>query len=394
MLNGSAASDPMAYVEGAGLVLPGDPIPTGTVLDAIDDRISPDLRRSVEAMGISARHAAIADYPAYLRGDGVREFAFTSTDLATAAVERCLGGWAGDPDRIDLVIAVTNTADRPLPCLGYEVMARLKRRLPDGANVLNLQNMGCSSFLKAVEIAGAFLGQNPEKRVLIVVVEVLTGLADRLTARRYRSFREIVAAGDAEAEPVMRDMQRFLFATLFGDAAVAFVLGREPDEGLLSVGPIAHATNLDPADTEILRMNDSGIHVPGNGVPYYEMANDVPRRGAVYVSEVLSRLARKYRGTGPFAEGPNPRFDFYNIHTGSKKILHGVFRKLDVDEAGEQARESFDVLDRYANTSACSVGLMLARRCQSPSPQKVGLVVAFGVGFSASAAVICSRPHH
>ena len=388
------APAPIAYIESAGHVLPGDPISTETLLGVIGDRITDDLRDTVAAMGISARHAALSDYPAYLRGDGAREFVFSATDLATAAIERCLDGWHGDTGQIDLVIAVTNSADRPLPCLGYEVMARLKQRLPDGANVLNLQNMGCSSLLKAVEVAGNFLGQTPGKRALIVMVEVATGFADRLTADRYRSFREIAAAADADRASAMRDTQRFLFATLFGDAAVAFVLGREPDEGRIAIGAVAHATNLDPVDTEILRMNDGGMHIPGTGIPYYEMASEVPRRGAAYVSEVLSRLARKYDGAGPFAEGVNPRFDFYNIHTGSKKILNGVFRMLDIDQGGEQARESLEVLDRYANTSACSVGLMLAKRCLSPSAGTAGLVIAFGAGFSASAAVIGGHWRH
>lgn len=222
------------------------------------------------------------------------------------------------------------------------------------------------------------------------MAEALTGLSDRLTAKRYLGFREILSERDADAA---HNVQRFLFAVLFGDAATAFVLGR-PREGGMNIGPAVHATNLAQADTEILRMNDGGIRIPGQGVPFYEMASEVPKRGSVYVSEVLSRLARRYGLRMEPGANNLPAFDFYTIHTGSRKILHAVFRKLNLDETGRRARESLDVLARYANTSACSVPLMLAQRWHTPEREETGLAIAFGVGFSASAALVRSRPVH
>lgn len=379
-------------IEGAGISLPGAPISTETMLDSLEDHVSADLRNSVRNMGIKDRYSVIADYPGYVSGRSQRAFDSSTTSLAAAAVEACLDDWGGDPSQVGLVIAITNTANRPLPCLVYELVALFQGRLSDDVSVVNLQNMGCSSLIKAAEIAGMFIARHPDKTALVVAVEATTGLVETLKADRYRSFREILASrGDGTMADDMRNMQRFLFAMLFGDAAVAFVLGASEGAGRLGFGPTMHATNLEATDTEILRMDEGGIQVPvPEGFPFYIMGDEVPRRGSAYVSELLSRLRSRYRSENGELTNRPPRdlFQFFNIHTGSKKILSKVFSQLQVDEAGPQAGESFGVLSRYANTSCCSVGLMLAERCKAPLRDEVGLVVTFGVGFSASAAIV------
>ena len=375
-------------IEAAGVRLPGDPISTEEMLAPLGNRVSDDLRASVRNMGIETRYSVLNDYPGYVAGRAARRFALSTTRLAAGAVEACLDDWGGDSGRIGLVIAITNTADRPLPCLAYELLALFQGRLAHDVSVLNLQNMGCSSFIKAVETARMFIGHHPGQKALIVTVEAMSGLAETLQADRYHSFREILSSRDEATRPeALRHMQRFLLSALFGDAAVAFIVGASDHSGRLGFGPVAHATNLEVADTEILRMNEGGIQVPvPDGFPFYIMGDEVPRRGSAYVSDLVSRLTRRLGED----EGLSPRdlFQFFNIHTGSKKIRSKVFIQLQVDGAGPQAGESFGVLSRYANTSCCSVGLMLAERCKAPAPDQLGLVVTFGVGFSASAAIV------
>ncbi|CAN7667460.1 hypothetical protein LJR230_005074 [Trinickia sp. LjRoot230] len=390
MQAGDSDDDYVAYFESSGVALPGEPISTQSLLDGLDGRVSATLGDSVRNMEIINRYSIIADYPGYVCGRAKRDFTYSATGLAIAATQRCLDSWDGDTDQIGLVIAATNSADRPLPCLGFELLAGFPGRLPDDANVLNMQNMGCSSLIKALDIARTFIALNPGKKVVVVAVEAVTGLAERLMADHYCSFKETRRMSDkADMAREWRNTQRFLFAMLFGDAAVAFILGGSRDEGLLGFGPAVHATNLRPADTEILRMNEGGIHTPIlEEYPFYEMSDEVPERGAAYASEILARLSRKYHLDNDAEKGILPKFDFYNIHTGSKKILNGVFRTLDVDPLGSEAQESLNVLAHCANTATCSAGLMLAQHCASPARDGVGLVLAFGVGFSASAAIV------
>ena len=104
-------------IEGAGISLPGAPISTETMLDSLGDRVSADLQKSVRNMGIKNRYSVINDYPGYVAGRSERAFDSSTTSLAAAAVEACLDDWRGDPDQIGLVIAITNTADRPQPGL-------------------------------------------------------------------------------------------------------------------------------------------------------------------------------------------------------------------------------------------------------------------------------------
>ena len=44
----------------------------------------------------------------------------STTELGVAATRRCIHEWGGDPNRIGLLVAATNTPDQMLPCLASE----------------------------------------------------------------------------------------------------------------------------------------------------------------------------------------------------------------------------------------------------------------------------------
>ena len=118
--------------------------------------------------------------------------------------------------------------------------------------------------------------------------------------------------------------------------------------------------------------------VPGEGFPCYRLGARVPERGAAYARRWWEALV------GP--EGAR-RPAFACIHTGSRKILDGVCAELGFECAGAGAASAYGVLQEFGKLSACSIGFMLADHLRRGS-RGTGAMVAFGVGFSASAGLV------
>lgn len=354
-------SESCAGVAAIGTQVPGQPVSTPELLEAMGDILSPDFVAMVRRLGVSQRHSIVDPFPAYLAGRSPRNLRASTTDLAVGAARACL---ADDPGSdIGLVIAVTNTSDRPLPCLGYELMDRLKGDLPGDANVLNMEHQGCSALLKALDFARCFLDAHPGRPVLIVAAEGHTGYLEPKLRAHYHGFHRS-GPGAAGEEATKRMLEAFLF----GDGAVALLVKRD---GRLRFDGFRHLTNLAPGDLELLSMNEGGLRKPaGRRFPFYRMSPGVPARGAAYAAECLRAL------------DPGEA-DFYCIHTGSRKILDGVRSAAGIDPEGGKSALSYRILERYANLSSCSVGFMLAELFRSGARGR-GVVLSFGVGFSAS----------
>lgn len=370
-------------VRAAAFSVPGSAVTTDELLHALRGRISDELEQTLRRLGVRTRFSVLTDLPGYVRGSRPREMISSTTTLAVDATRRCLANAGGDARDVELLIAITNTGDRPLPCLAYEIVARLPGTLRRDVNVLNLQGQGCSVLLKAVAIARDFIAAHPGSRVLVASAEAHTAYVGPLDAPLYLGFREIARSPDrAEREARQLDTQRLLGAVLFGDAAVAFLLDGDAGDGF-RFGPVAHATNLDGRDPELLTLNQGGAREPAfEGFPAYVMGERVPARGVAYAAEVLGRL-RDAPGVGAGDVDP-AALDFCLVHTGSRKILDAVCGRLGLDPGSDKVRDAFDVLATYGNTSSCSIGLMIARRLAFGEGGR-GLMLSFGVGFSASA---------
>lgn len=356
-----------------GTAVSGPPVSTAQLLEALRGRMSPGLQDQVLNLGTETRHSIVRDLPAYLAGRAPRELRGSATSLAAEAIEACLNAAGGAAREIGLLIAVTNTADRPLPCLAYELLAGLGPRLSRGIDVLNLQNQGCSTILKAAEAARWFLAAHPGRQALVVAAEAHTGLLPPFEDRMHAGFGE----SGSQAGPA--GTQRMVSAFLFGDGAVALLLGQEGRAAPARIGTVSHLTNLVPEDQELLSMDEGGMRNPAYaGFPLYRMGSRVPQRGIAYALRCTEALAL---GT----QGPDPAF--YCVHTGSRKILDGVQRALRKSGRAGEFGVSYDVLARYGNLSSCSTGFMLSEHLRRGT-RGVGLALSFGVGFSASAGIV------
>ena len=368
----------------AATSVPQNAFKTTEIVGSLMHKLSPELINSISTLGVDQRYSTIANYPDFLCGKPKLATSST-TELGVAATRRCIHEWGGDPNRIGLLVAATNTPDQMLPCLASEIMAKTHGLLSRSLRTVNMQAQGCSVLLKSVEVAQWYLAANPGKLAIVVMAEAHTRFAAPLLRDEYSGYRELIRMRkdrrlDADQfEQQKLDTTFVIQSMLFGDGAVALLVGSE--EGKPAFGPISHLTNDQPADMDLLTMTSNSSHPFLKGRPQYFMQPNVPSRGAHYaVTTVRNVLQHPESPVSDLTEVADCL-----IHTGSKKILDGICTQLDLEPESAKVHDSYQVLERYGNLSSASTGFMLAEKNEWSGP---AIVVGFGVGFAGSAGIM------
>jgi 3-oxoacyl-[acyl-carrier-protein] synthase III len=357
---------------------------TTELANALMHKLSPELINTLNSLGVDQRYSVMDNYPDFLAGKPMNARSST-TELGVGATRRCIEEWQGDPTRIGLLIAATNTPDQMLPCLASEVMGQTHGLLSRSIRTVSMQAQGCSVLLKSIEVAQWYLAANPGKLAMVLMAEAHTPFVAPLLRDEYHGFREVIRMrkeqnlNEAEFEKKRLDTTFVIQSMLFGDGAVALLVGNEA--GKPSFGPICHLTNEDAEDVNLLTMNRTSSHEFLKGRPQYFMRPSVPNRGAHYaVSTVNDVLQHPDSPVSNLAQ-----VDDCLIHTGSKKILDGVCSQLHLETDSTKVQGSYEVLKNYGNLSSASTGFMLAEKDDWSGPT---IVVGFGVGFTASAGIM------
>jgi alkylresorcinol/alkylpyrone synthase len=213
--------------------------------------------------------------------------------------------------------------------------------------------MGCGAAIPNLEAAASMLARSGEGPVLSVAVEICT-------ATIFPSH---------EPELVVSN-------SIFGDGAAAAVLDLVPDNrpgGLAQM--VDFETGLFPRYREDLRYRTEGGRLRNH------LSKRVPVIGARTVTEVASRLlARHGLSRNDIA--------WWAVHPGGTVVLAQVAKELKLD--GEALRFSYNVFENYGNMSSPSVLFVLREILDSgrPQPGQKGMLLAFGAGFSAFAALV------
>ncbi len=347
--------------------LPSSRWSTADLLASAGDRFSPRLVAMLSDLGVRTRHSVLANYPDVLFAGAEPEFEITASELATRAVRDCLAKADIDPATIGLVLGVTSSPGRLLPSLVCDLFASVPE-IPREAVALSLEYLGCSAVAKAVDTARWFLNAEPGKRVLVCFMDAITPLSPPLPGE-YGHFGEVTDR---------QDTVNVMHGFLFGDAAVAMLLGGEGAGP--TFGPVAHLTNERPDDAELGTVPDGGSDVPVvHGRRLYTLSQQVTPRGTHYaVSTVRSLLAGGSSGLSSPSEA-----GLMLLHTGSRRILDGLCTEFGVAPDGPEASSSYRILRDHGNTLGCSVPLMFADPVHREPG--TGLVVAFGLSFSCGA---------
>src|SRR5205085_10402748 len=368
----------------AATSVPKNALTTTELVASLMHKLSPELINTITTLGVDQRFSTLENYPDFLCGKPKIANSST-TELGVSATKRCMDEWGGDPERIGLLVAATNSPDQMLPCLASEIMGKTYGLLSRSLRTVSMQAQGCSVLLKSIEVAQWYLAANPKQLAIVVMAEAHTPYVAPLLRDEYSGYREIIRARkegrlDSEQFEQQRlDTTFVIQSMLFGDGAVALLVGSE--EGKPAFGPIAHLTNDQPDDMNLLTMVSNSSHPFLKGRPQYFMQPSVPSRGAHYaVTTVKSVLGHPDSPVSDLEE-----VDDCLIHTGSKKILDGVCSQLDLEPESAKVHGSYKVLERYGNLSSASTGFMLAEKNEWSGP---AIVVGFGVGFTASAGIM------
>ena len=375
----------MISLVSASTAIPDNRFSTTELVAAMMHKLSPELINTICSLGIENRYSAMANYADFLNGAPMNATSST-TDLGVKATRSCIEESGIDPSQIGLLVAATNTPDQMLPCLASEVMGRTHGLLPRSLSTVSMQSQGCSVMLKSVEVAQWYLAANPGKMAIVLMSEAHTPFVAPLVRNEYYGFREIARLRkndkltDAEFEQQRTETTLAIQSMLFGDGAVALLLGQDV-AGKPAFGPISHLTNDSPEDMNLLTMMRNSSHPALNGKPQYFMRPAVPARGAHYALTTVNDVL--HNPQSPVSD--LSQVDECLIHTGSKKILDGVCSQLHLDTDSTKVHKSYDVLENYGNLSSASTGFMLAKKAEWPGP---AMVVGFGVGFTASAGLM------
>ena len=269
---------------------------------------------------------------------------------AVAAARRALA--EAGVETAEITGLIVNTCTGYL-CPGLSSYIAEDLRLKRSIRFLDLMGMGCGAAIPNLEAAAGMLTRSGKGPVLSVAVEICT-------ATIFPSH---------EPELVVSN-------SIFGDGAAAAVLDLVPDNrpsGLARV--VDFATGLLPQYREDLCYRTEGGRLRNH------LSKRVPVIGAHTVTEVASRLlARHGLSRNDIA--------WWAVHPGGTVVLDQVAKELKL--TGEALRFSYNVFENYGNMSSPSVLFVLREILDSgkPQPGQKGMLLAFGAGFSAFAALV------
>jgi len=252
----------------------------------------------------------------------------------------------------EIVGLVVNTCTGYL-CPGLSSYVAADLGLRTSIRYQDLVGMGCGAAVPNLEAAAGMLARSGEGPVLSLAVEICT-------ATIFPSH---------EPELIVSN-------SIFGDGAAAAVLDLAPDDhpgGLARL--VDFATGLFPQYRE-----DLGYRTDGGRLRNH-LSKRVPVIGAHTATEVASRLlARHGLSRNDIA--------WWAVHPGGTVVLAQVAKELELPD--DALRFSYHVFENYGNMSSPSVLFVLREILDRgrPQPGQKGMLLAFGAGFSAFAALM------
>ena len=269
---------------------------------------------------------------------------------AGAAARRALAEAGVAP--AELAGLIVNTCTGYL-CPGLSSYLAEDLGLSTAIHFQDLMGMGCGAAIPNLEAAAGLLVRTGAGPILCVAVEICT-------ATIFPSH---------EPELVVSN-------SIFGDGAAAAVLDLVPDDhpgGLARL--VDFAAGLYPQHREELRYRTDGGRLRNH------LTRRVPVIGARTVTEVASRLLAR-QGLSRNDIG------WWAVHPGGTVVLAQVARELELTP--DALRFSYHVFEHYGNMSSPSVLFVLREILDRgrPQPGQKGLLLAFGAGFSAFAALM------
>jgi 3-oxoacyl-[acyl-carrier-protein] synthase-3 len=285
----------------------------------------------------------------------------TAADMACAAAENLFAQGRVAREEIDFILLCTQAPDYLLPTSACLVQDRLGIARSAGALDFNL---GCSGFVYGLSLAKGLIESGAARRVLL------------LTADTYSKY----------IHPQDRSVR-----TLFGDAAVATVVGTTPGSGR-AIGPFVFGTDGRGAHDLIVeaggarRPQDAASaveRVDANG--HVHSADKLFMDGAEVLSFTLREVPAAIASLLDKAGMVQDDIDYFVLHQANRFMLDTLRKKIGV------APERMPLhLEHVGNTVSSTIPLALIgmREAGQLVAGKRLMLVGFGVGYSWAATIL------
>jgi len=179
----------MCSIYSSALALPPHKLSTKELIEHLDKKVNTTITSRIKNLGVDTRYTIVKDYAEVLTGTKERVLSISATDLALEAVNNCFAKSNVCYDEISIVLTLTNTTNQRLPCFGYELLER-EPRISRNANIVNMENQGCSALLKAIDLAHGWTQTNGGK-ALIVSSDTPTGFFENVVNQPLLDYKQM-----------------------------------------------------------------------------------------------------------------------------------------------------------------------------------------------------------
>jgi 3-oxoacyl-[acyl-carrier-protein] synthase-3 len=273
------------------------------------------------------------------------------TDLATPASERALEMACLPPEKLDLIIVGTSSADMITPSAACILQHKLGAKNAVAFDI----NAACPGFIFGLAIAQKFMQDGTNHHALVVGGEIISNRID------YKDRATCV---------------------LFGDGAGAIVLGHSNENGdgeilttdLHSDGNLWNLLYLPGGGSRIppsQQMLDEGLH-------HLKMQGNEVYKYAIRTMVDAARKTMKSKGV------TSKEIDWFIPHQANMRIMEEVANRLEIP-----MDKVIVTVHKYGNTSAASIPTALDEAVRSGKIRRGDLILAnsFGAGFTWGAAM-------
>ena len=281
----------------------------------------------------------------FIKNTGIKEkrksgFSQTAADFSFTAAKQIMDAGYYVPEQIGVLINLTQTPDYRTPSTALTLQKRLG--LTKDCLAFDI-NLGCSGFVYGVAIGAGILKTSTAEKALVTVGDIL--------ARGRRNRKKVMSSNTG---------------LLFGDASAAILLEKDENDGfcaaLMSDG-YGHKALSVPYGA--WRHPEGPASIPGDDIAVFNFTIDeVPKLLTAYMDKVGSKIED---------------YDDLVLHQANMMILKNVAKRV-----GMPMEKVPVCLDRYGNTSGCSVPLAIVDKYGECGEDKVVnlLTSSFGVGLS------------
>ncbi|MDA7951295.1 MAG: ketoacyl-ACP synthase III [Pirellulaceae bacterium] len=272
-----------------------------------------------------------------------------TSDMAYHASKSCLERAACRPEEVDLILVATLTGDHPTPATA----CLLQDRLGSHAAALDV-NAACSGFMYGLIVGGQFVQNGVYKKVLVVGAETMSSVVNPQEKKIY---------------------------PLFGDGAGAVLLeGGKQEQGLL-----AATLGADGSGGELLCIPFGGSRTPINEKNVRERKHYISMDGKPvfkWAVRLIEEVSSQLLG---HANVKKEEVDLWLFHQANLRILNSA-----IEGYGLNANKVFVNVEKYGNTSAASIPLVLADAFEAGkiTPGAKVVMLGFGAGLTWGGALV------